>query len=181
MVRFTAMVWGDADDPFTSDVVTMDDRPAFPFLDMEMHWADNDDLHFQVHLKTGQRLQYLNKGSNHRYSTFEAIPRGVFIRLSRLTTITDANRDMPINERYPLHAAALIQAGLVNPRAGFPTLQEARMMDSEYRRDVAVVEDLEVPDDDSVVSKPDRQSFQPGRDTFVKFGFIQSILVGRSI
>jgi len=74
-------------------------------------------------------------------------------------------------ERYPLHAAALIQAGLVNPRAGFPTLQEARMMDSECRRDVAVAEGLEVPDDDSVTSKPDRQSFQPGRDTFVKFGF----------
>ena len=54
---------------------------------------------------------------------------GVYIRLARLTTSTDANRDMPIDERYPLHAAALRQAGLA-PEEGFPTLGEARLLDS---------------------------------------------------
>ena len=170
LVRFTAVLWGDDDGGFDSNVVEMDPRLAFPFLDMEMRWAETNELHFQVHLKKDQRLQYLNKGSNHRYSTFEAIPRGVFIRLARLTTITDANRDMPIDERYPLHAAALRQAGLA-AAGGFPTLGEARLLDSEYRQDAAIAADLEDSDEDSICSKPDRQSYQPGRDTFVKFGF----------
>ena len=113
--------------------------------------------------------QYLNRGSNHRYSTFEAIPRGVFIRLARLTTITDANKDMPIDERYPLHAAALRQAGLITD--GFPTLSEARMMDAEYRRDVELAEGLDAPDEDSAATIPEPKSYQPGRDTFVKVGF----------
>ena len=75
---------------------------TLPRAEREMLWAENDELHFQVHLKKDQRLQYLNRGGNHRYSTFDAIPRGVFIRLARLTTINAANRDMGIDERYPL-------------------------------------------------------------------------------
>ena len=51
LVRFTAVMWGDNDGGFDSDLVEMHSHPAFPFLDMEMLWAENDELHFQVHLK----------------------------------------------------------------------------------------------------------------------------------
>ena len=154
LVRFTAVLWGTEDGEFSSDVVELDTRPAFPFLDMEMFWAECGDLHFQVHLKKDQRLQHLNKGSNHQCSAFAAIPRGVFIRLARLTRTTDANKDMPLDERYPLHATALRQAGLINK--GFPTLIEARRLDSDFHEDVATVEALEASDEDSVSSTKER-------------------------
>ena len=73
------------------------------------------------------------------------------------------------DERYPLHAAALRQAGLVS--GDFPTLGEARLLDSKYRDDAAIADDPEGSDEDSACTLPDRQSYQPGRDTFVKFGF----------
>ena len=50
-------------------------------------------------------------------------------------------------------------------------LEEARRLDSECRQDAAIARDLEDSDEDSACSTPDRQSYQPGRDTFVKFGF----------
>ena len=61
------------------------------------------------------------------------------------------------------------QADLIS--GDFPTLEEASQMDSEYRQDAAIAQDLEDSDEDSACSSPDRQSYQPGRDTFVKFGF----------
>ena len=61
------------------------------------------------------------------------------------------------------------QAGLIS--GDFPTLEEASQMDSEYRQDAAIAQDLEDSDEYSACSSPDRQSYQPGRDTFVKFGF----------
>ena len=72
-------------------------------------------------MKENQVLKYLNKGSQHTKSCFRAIPLGVFKRLSKLTTITNANRHKTINEIYPDHAAALRTAGLV---IDFPTLNE---------------------------------------------------------
>ena len=144
---------------------------------MEMFWSDDGSLHFQVHLKMGQRLQYLNKGSNHQYSTFDAIPRGVFIRLARLTTITQDTKDMLIDERYPLHAAALRKAGLFDH--DFPTLTQARQMDAEYWKDAQGSEAFDDSDADSADSAPNRHSFHfSARPRHLRQVWIQPILVG---
>jgi len=67
-VVFTAVLWephrsssdDDSDiDPFESDLVTIDHRCAFPYLDMEMFWLQGE-LNFRVHLKPNQELRYLN-------------------------------------------------------------------------------------------------------------------------
>ena len=60
---------------------------------MKFLWDEKNKLKFQVYLKPGQRLKYLNKGSTHQRSCG---------RLDRLTTKTDENKNMRLDEIYPL-------------------------------------------------------------------------------
>ena len=46
---------------------------------MNFLWDQNNKLKFEVYLKPGQRLKYLNKGSTHQRSCFEAITTGVLV------------------------------------------------------------------------------------------------------
>jgi len=167
MLKFTAVLWGE-DDGFESDIVDVHVDGVFPFLDMELSWSNAGDLWFQVHLKPHQTLRYLNRFSCHRHSTFADIPKSVFTRQARLTTVTDSNKDERLNDIYPLHAGALRKAGLAPKR--FPTLGKAVAMvqarDAELE---AAAADTAAPNDDSIATKPER--FTPGRDTFGKFGF----------
>ena len=95
---------------------------SFPYLDMELYWRE-DQLKFRVHLKPNQQLKYLNKGSTHTNATFKSIPSGVIKRLSKLTSATPENENLPMNEIYPTHAAAMEKAELRSP-TGYPTLKE---------------------------------------------------------
>jgi len=149
-----------ADSDFESATVSVDESATFPYLDMEMFWSDDNDLHFKVHYKQHQRVIYLNNDSCHRKSTFSAIPNGVFIRLARLTTMTNSNRDQRLDVLYPVNATALRKAGLA-PRV-FPTLEEAMKLVKER-------DDHYDSDADSVQTQP--ETFVPGRDTFAKIGF----------
>jgi len=135
---------------------------------MEMSWSTDEDLQFKVHLKPHQTLRYLNRFSCHRHSTFADIPEGVFTRLARLTTVTDETMNLGLDVLYPHHTSALQQAGLAPKR--FPTLGDA--VDLVHAREAAkaaAAADAKAPNDDSAATKP--KTFQPGRDTFAKFGF----------
>jgi hypothetical protein len=94
----------------------------FPFLDMEMTWSKEGDLHFGVYLKPGQQLKYLNSISLHPPHSFKAIIKGVFGRLASLTSLTDESRYKSIKDLYPKHHEALNQACL-SPKY-VPMLQE---------------------------------------------------------
>ena len=91
---------------------------------MELYWR-GDDLKFQVHLKPNQILKYLNKGSSHTNACTKAIPAGVLRRLAILTSPTPETENMPLNQLYPKHTAALQKSKLISPDFEFPTLQEA--------------------------------------------------------
>jgi hypothetical protein len=73
-------------------------------------------------LKDNQCLQYLNRGSTHTRAVFAAIPHGVLGPLSRLTSIMDESKDLQLNQLYPKHAQALLQARIAPDH--YPTLQE---------------------------------------------------------
>ena len=87
---------------------------------MELHWANNGELQFRVHLKPNQELKYLNKGSTHTKACFKATPAGVFNRLAKLTTMTDENKDKTLKMLYPKHIGILEKAGLITEET--PTL-----------------------------------------------------------
>jgi hypothetical protein len=115
-LQCTVDIW----DPDAHVICTND---VFPYLDMELYWRD-DDLKFKVYLKPNQKLKYLNKGSRHTSACFKSIPSGVIRRLSILTSLTQENENVPINELYPEHAKALEIAHLHVPLP-YSTLRES--------------------------------------------------------
>ena len=133
-LQFTMEIWADqATQPMAhppinkKDPVQVNNTSHFPYLDMELHWHNHQDLHFKVHLKPNQQLLYLNKESTHTTACFNAIPLGVCHRLAKLTTITNENANTSLKTLYPNHFAALEHANLINNRTMpvIPTLQEA--------------------------------------------------------
>ena len=70
----------------------------FPLLGLELFWDDSGRLEIQVHQKKNQMLKYLNKEITHTKVTFKDFPSGVLNRLAKLTSITEENSTMSINE-----------------------------------------------------------------------------------
>jgi len=101
------------------------------YLDTELVWATNGNLQFWVHLKPNQQLKYLNADSIHTKACFKAIPSGVYKRLSNLTTITETNKNLPLDKIYPQHFQALQHAGLVTEKV--PTLTEQLQHNEETK------------------------------------------------
>lgn len=148
-VVFTAEIWKPPSllhqepiDPTSTtkvnDFCTELHSPYFPYLDMKLEWPyeptdpisgtstliQDGLLEFTVHLKPNQQLLYLDRGSTHRETTFEAIPQGVFHRLASLTSDTDKYNTLQIDALYPEHATALRAAKLAPPH--FPTVGAVR-------------------------------------------------------
>ena len=94
---------------------------------MELFWDefDNNKLAFQIHRKRNQRLKYLNNGSSHTPSTYKAIPQGVCQRLTKLTTVSDDNKDRKLDDIYPDHFEALNKAKLLR-NLEIPTLGDSK-------------------------------------------------------
>jgi hypothetical protein len=134
-LQFTMDIWEPNADPSIeaiSNKISINRKLEFPYLDMEMYWREEDEtLQFKVHLKENQVLKYLNGGSAHTKHVFKSIPYGVVRRLTVLTSITPENENVPINELYPVHTAALENAGLVPPNHQYPTLRESNQAISE--------------------------------------------------
>jgi len=84
-----------------------------------------------VHLKPNQQLKCLNADSIHTKACFKAIPSGVYKRLSKLTTITETNKNLPPDKIYPQHFQALQHAGLVTKKV--PTLTEQLQHNKEAK------------------------------------------------
>jgi len=126
-LKFTMEIWKPNSPPEEvprySDKITICRNDAFPYLDLEMYWR-NDELQFRVHLKPNQVLKYLNKDSAHTKATFQAIPHGVLRRLTSLTSVHEDNEDTTLDVLYPKHIEALERAGLPLPKV-YPTLKEA--------------------------------------------------------
>ena len=95
---------------------------TFYYLDLEFLCNADGELEYQVHLKSNQKLKYLNKRSTHTNATFNAIPSGIFYRLAKITSRTNNNAQMKIDETYQGHTKALSKSGLDSKI--FPTLKE---------------------------------------------------------
>ena len=128
---FTCDIWlaqGKRDSPppeVTKDnkLVTVCRKQYFPYLDMKLVWSKKDEeLQFQVYRKPNQQLKYLNTDSTHTRSCFKAIPKGVYKRLAKLTTMTESNANKTLKEIYPIHFQKLELAKLVTD--DIPTLKE---------------------------------------------------------
>ena len=123
---FTTEIWNPSEG--ITQVTKIDETfstvesASFPFLDMELSWAQDEMLTFKVHMKENQVLKYLNKGSCHTSNCFKAIPNGVFKRLSKLTSKTASNLNSKLDKLYPDHAKALRTANLAP--SSFPTMKE---------------------------------------------------------
>ena len=121
-LQYTCEVWADRNvqpmiGAFNDGNVTVNQEISFPYLDIEFKWNNQKTLVFQVHLKPNQKLQYLNRGSAHTKACFNAIPKGVCQRLSKLTTITSENANTSLATLYPQHFKALLyQANLLNKK-----------------------------------------------------------------
>ena len=102
--------------------LTVVNETHFPYLDMEIYWNDRYELKLQVHMKSNQKLKYLNKNITHLPSVFKAIPKGVFNRLGKITSKSKKREKIIINKIYPLHINTLKIAGLA-PK-NFPTFLE---------------------------------------------------------
>jgi len=103
-LQFTCSMWLDKsrrelpteqNDP----KISIETGNFFPYLDTELVWATNGNLQFRVHLKSNQQLKYLNADSIHTKACFKAIPSGVYKRLSKLTTITETNKNLPLRRQ----------------------------------------------------------------------------------
>ena len=125
---FTAEIWEpNGTISSNNDKVTINCTDEFPFLDMELFWDefDNNKLAFQIHRKRNQPLKYLNNGSSHTPSTYKAIPQGVCQRLTKLTTVSDDNKDRKLDDIYPDHFEALNKAKLLR-NLEIPTLGDSK-------------------------------------------------------
>ena len=91
------------------------------YLGLEFLWSADRELEYIAHQKPNQKLKYMNKGSTHTNATFNAIPSSIFYGLAKITSRTNKNAQMKIDERYQGHAKALSKAGL-DPKI-FPTLK----------------------------------------------------------
>ena len=126
--KFTATIWDrSAESSGSYGPLEISNSPSLPFLDMNIAWSNSGNLSFSVYRKPGQELKYLNHDSTHTKATSKSIPNGVLTRLSRLTSITDENKDTKMDILYPSHAEALSTAGLA-PKI-YPTLGEVRKKD----------------------------------------------------
>ena len=129
-MQFTACMWKSKEPTGMSTrgsktgKVTVAREEAFPDLDMALKWNQENELTFGVHIKPNQQIQ---KGSMHTKACLEAIPEGVFNRLGKLTTITEATKNLPVDRIYPRHVHKLQQAQLINQEA-MPTIEDIRKL-----------------------------------------------------
>ena len=93
-----------------------------------MEWNEEGRLEYSVYSKPNQQIKYLHKSSNHTNACKKAIPKGVFLRLSKLTSSTPLNQDQRLDTLYPAHTAALNKAELAP--STFPKLSELKNNES---------------------------------------------------
>jgi hypothetical protein len=122
-LQFTVCIW----DPnfrgsWEDDKVQVFEEDYFPFLDMKLFWNDDGRLETGVYMKPNQELKYLNTESSHAPACLKAIPKGVFKRLAKLTTINGSNADESLENLYPTHVEKLRSAGLISGK--IPSLGE---------------------------------------------------------
>ena len=127
LLQFTSEVWLPRQPQPKIGKTTILSDDHIPFLDMELFWGDDDELNFRVHIKPNQQIKYLNAGSSHTPNCFKAINKGVCYRLTKLMSITDSNKDTPLDNIYPDHFAALCEAGLVNKKSNPNSKRETRI------------------------------------------------------
>jgi hypothetical protein len=125
-LQFTCSIWLPNEKAKEHNkMVSIERGKGFPYLDMELIWSEQKELQFQVYMKPNQQLKYLNKGSTHTGAVFKAIPKGVYQRLAKLTTMTEMNGNLTLKEIYPKHFKALEHANLVKGK--IPTLRETKL------------------------------------------------------
>ena len=75
--------------------------------------------------KPGQKIQYVSKDSTHRRSCLTSIPSGVLKRLSRLTLQDNLGLagNKRVNELYPNHWDALLEANLIKKSTKTPRMK----------------------------------------------------------
>ena len=54
----------------------------------------------------------MDKESNHMKATFKVVPKGVLKRLAKITSSTEDNSKIRVNEWYPDHTMALTKVGI---------------------------------------------------------------------
>ena len=71
---------------------------SFSLLALELFWDESGKLEFQVHRRRKQLLNYFNKESTQKHSTFKDIPNEVLTILAKIISITEENYKMGIIE-----------------------------------------------------------------------------------
>ena len=83
-IQFTMDIWrpGEQSSTLIPGKVEVVGTDAFPYLDMQMKFDENDMLCFECYSKPGYQRKYLNTSSTHTAANKRSIPRGVSIRLA---------------------------------------------------------------------------------------------------
>ena len=143
-LKFTAEIWTDGANsptPETEDRFQIVTNDEFPFLDMNMSWYPEGDLHFGVFRKKGQQLKYVGKESTHTPGTLHAIPSGVLNRLAKLTSRKPSIQAESVDTIYPAHVSSLRKEGLdppVFPTMGYLWRKQDKKVEKKKERDVSV-------------------------------------------
>lgn len=101
-----------------SDIVFTLRKPeidgSIDFLDLFLYYSESGDLAYKVFKKESQTIKYLNSDSVHRPVVKNSVRNGVFERLCRLTSPSEATKHKKFSEIYPEHYEALKVAGAKN-------------------------------------------------------------------
>ena len=112
-LKFTAMIWEEGLLKKGVEKIFIHNKTSFPYLDMSLYWSACSRLATRVYRKPLQELKYIPWGSTHTPACLHAIPKGVFHRLAKLTSVDNNLLDVKVNEVYLDYMRALLKANLI--------------------------------------------------------------------
>ncbi len=135
-IQFTMEVWkpGQESQKISPKMKVVGGN-EFPYLDIKMSYDAENSIYFGAYSKPEYQTKYLDSGSCHTRMCKKAIPRGVAIRLSGLTTRTPENENESLSDLYPKTHKALAAARLIKGDDKLPKL--GRILDE---RDIELLE-----------------------------------------
>lgn len=142
-IKFTMDIWKPEEESRTviPKVMNVVGGNAFPYLDMEMAFDEENDLCFAVYTKPNFQSKYLDVKSTHTAAMKSSVPRGVSIRLAGLTTRTAANENSSLSSLYPKVHATLKKSGHLKGDSRLPKLgtilnnREREIMEAQLRKE----------------------------------------------
>ena len=102
-----------------------------------MSWNKYGEIDFKVGIKENTQIKYINNSSDHNKMVLKEIPKGVFERLTKLTTMNDERRLIKIEELYLIYEEELKKSKLIDDTPAFGEVERnmSRLARIDAKRD----------------------------------------------